>query len=121
MSVHNEGIYVGDQGQFKAKAVVVGDHGVAKSTGDGDSELVAELLGLVERLLTELRAGSSGVAGNNPELMQAAEAAVEELHAPEPRKPRLIELCATLMRGVASAGNLVDLVAKIQHLVLTGF
>lgn len=119
MSVHNKGIYVGDQGNFKADAVVVGDHGVARSTASGDSELVAELRRLIEGLIGELRSGTSAL-DDTQELVQTAEAAVEELRAPSPRKPRLIELCATLMGGVASVGNLVDLVAKIQHLVLTG-
>jgi hypothetical protein len=118
MSIHNEGIYVAGGGKIEAGAMAAGPHAVASNTVDNDPGPVHEMLQLIEALLSQLRDQAADVP-DRPELVHAAEEAAEELQAPAPRKPRLIELCSTLMGGVAAVDSLVDVVAKLQHLVLT--
>lgn len=117
MSIHNEGIYAARGGKVEAGAMVAGAHGVASNVNN-DSGALAELMQLTQALLLQLRSQAAELP-NGPALVQTAEAAIAELRTESPRKPRLIEHFSTLMGGVASIGSLVDVVAKVQQLVLT--
>lgn len=104
----NKGIIISG-GQFNAGQVAVGDHASVRSYGVGEQR---ELLGKLERLLTEIHAASLPSAQRS-ELTGVVGRLKEEARSPSPDKTvmekglSLIEKTASSVSGVATAIKVV--------------
>jgi hypothetical protein len=111
---NNEGIIVSGHGSITNQgALAVGQGARAENVTGGLDDVRKQ----ADELLAKIREAAATLPGG-PDTVTTAEATVEELGRPQPRRAVLLPLLSSLANGVGAAGVLAQGVLALEHAVM---